>query len=118
MREVRLVRPEMGTGSIHMHKVVTALEKMKAQRVRVYSTFPRSQSKAFCLLTTSKDVHLRLGSMTDTERFHFASLLEEEMAQEPSKTLIIIGDDEEKGILVTLGEPNGKGPVFHLSPAN
>jgi len=118
MREVILHRPEHG-GSDHLHKVMDDLGQIASQVHKIYRTYPKDGQNGHVFLTTSKDIHLYLGQMSDDGQLNLAKLLLEEFEKGGNGELLITDPERKKGILATrrFVSPDA-GSIIHLAPAH
>jgi hypothetical protein len=124
MYQVNLYRPESNDRSTpelnHLHGVMDALGQVASQRVKVYRTYvPKHDKWTYILTTTSKDVHLSLGALSQEGQLFLAGLLHLEFVKgKCSELLLFEGGARNKGALVTLQSTENTGWCFHLSPAH
>lgn len=118
-REIVLQAPYSGSNP-HAPAVISELERMRNQRVRVFRTVARlGDSSCVTFKTTSKDIHLRLGAMTDTGRSGLGRLLEVEFASDDCDELLIYESSERgRAILVMQVSRATTNVVYSLSFAS
>ncbi|MBA3733238.1 hypothetical protein H0W91_02585 [Patescibacteria group bacterium] len=104
--------------------LVSELAEIRAQKARVYRTTVRSkfvgpQPETF--LTTSKDVHLRLGQMSEQAQWTLACLIHESLNDDGSPMGILLFEDPEKNwalfATTMTDETNDLLIQIHLEPA-
>ena len=124
MREVVLYRPQDNRRDTpqlnHLHGVMDALGQIASQHVKIYRTFvPKHDKWTYVFTTTSKDLHLALGALSQEGQLHLASLLHLEFVAGKCNKLLIFPEAERNrgGMLVTLQSTANTGWCFHLSPA-
>lgn len=126
MREVVLVRPNddrRDTPELdHLHGVLDALNQVASQHVKVYRTFvPKGDKGSYVFTTTSKDLHLALGTLSAEGRLHLASLLELEFeAGECQELLMFTEAERNRGAMLVTCQVDAVadwGWCFHISPA-
>jgi hypothetical protein len=104
--------------------LLRALRDEQQLKTRIYRTYVAgdvSVNKWFVFVTTSKDVHLRLGSFSRATCFILGKFLKGELARLSASQLLLVFKDEKKGLneglLVTLTR-EAEDYVFTLSPAH
>ncbi len=124
MHEVILHRPqtnERNTPELNlMHGVMDALNQVASQHVKVYRTFvPKHDKWVYVFTTTSKDIHLALGALSQKGQLHLAGLLHLEFVAGKRNELLLFHEPERSrgGMLVTLQSTENTELCFHLSPA-
>lgn len=81
---------EKANGNSNKGMVQEQLERLRAQRVKLYTTqVTNNNQKTFIFTTTSKDIHLSLGALGQTGRYYLAKLLEEEISRNDSSQLLV-----------------------------
>lgn len=99
-----------------------AISTAKSQVVRVFNTYHRMAHGqiVYILSTTSKDIHLELGTLSEEGLGSLCMFLGDEFRSEESSSLLLYADKQYKGdfaILVTCAREDASGRTFHLSPA-
>lgn len=98
------------------------LVEAKKHKSRIYRTYVdiAAQDKRYVLMTTSKDLHLKLGSLEWHFHHNLAKFLEEEFTSNRCYQLLLCFEDKareaEEGILVSMTIEGG-AVIFTLSPA-
>jgi len=105
----------------HLRSFWEGLTEAVKQKSRIYRTYVDAPEGRFVLMTTSKDLHLKLGSFDYGVNYHFAKLLEEEFDRHGIHLLLLRFVDSkqgfEKGMLVTMAK-EGTVIVFTLALAS
>lgn len=130
MREVHLHRldrdekrpcsPEL---TDHLYGLLHALQQVSNQGVKVYRTFVPKDDKQrpYTFMTTSKDIHLALGKLSQEGQLHLARLLKLEFEfGEFNELLLYPEKDGHRGcMLVTcqIADDADMGWCFHICPA-
>ena len=123
MYELILYRPQDGRDTPmlnHLRWVMDAFEQVSSQHVKVFRTFvPKHNKWTYVFTTTSKDIHLALGALSQEGQLHFAGLLHLEFVAGKCDELLFFPEAERSrgGMLVTLHSTANTGWCFHLSPA-
>ncbi|MDD2657144.1 MAG: hypothetical protein PHD04_00565 [Candidatus Pacebacteria bacterium] len=92
----------------HLWWVWKGMTEALEHKSRVYRTYidDVTSREQFTLVTTSKDLHLKLGSFDWQYNYHLAKCLEEEFKRCQCSQLLLCFEDavrnSEKGILVTM----------------
>jgi hypothetical protein len=97
----------LSQAATHSQQVVAnEIARLQDQKVRVYTTtvYPPSPSddvmpsiKRDRFVTTSKDIHLRIGQMSEEGRWHLAKLIRTEHDRcEHGEAGVLVYEDEEK----------------------
>ena len=119
MKNIHISSESTGPESL----LFTALQEMEERGARVYETVIYQDQKPMRLITTSKDIHLLLGSLTEEGRRAFAFLVKCEFCDNAELLLTGTrpGDSPSKkigGILITNVSANNQVVVCTLSQAN
>ena len=114
------------TGNPYVAEFARQLDQARKQKGKVYQTYVDDQGKKkFVFVTTSKDVHLGLGMLTNLGQSLLAKQLEYEFRNKTFGQLMLnlpseSGDEnDEKSVLVAMTEDRASGETcFGLSPAH
>ncbi len=112
MKEVNIFRSEReSVGDLNV--VVDEFTRIAASQARVYKTFIPLRNLTF--ITTSKDVHLKLGQMTVDGQMAFARFLLSKFEEELDETLLVHHGNRSIMAVRAIGSD---GLVVTLQPAN
>lgn len=100
---------------IHERQLYTEISNAENQRIKVYSTVVRRDPmSADTIITTSKEVHLALGTLSEFALSCLVTLIHEKLMGGES-ILIKVHDGDKYGFLATVTYPRG---TIHLSRAS
>lgn len=100
-----------------------SMNEAQKHKSRIYRTYVdvSLEDKRFVLMTTSKDLHLKLGSFEWSFNYNLAKFLEEEFAFRRCSQLLLCFEDakrnSEEGLLVSMTTERGS-IVFTLALAH
>ncbi len=120
MHTVSLTRPEKGDIGTHLEVVIAELEHLQKKGPRIYRTYCEYDGVHYVLTTTSKDLHLALGTFRPIPQMHFCMLLEQEFRRNEGvcNELTLVMSEEKGAMYVTKNQTDPKQISFHLSPAH
>ncbi len=105
------------TGSV-MIALLEQIKKKETSKSKVYRTTLRTTLLTEHFVTTSKDVHLFLGQLTEGAQFDLANLIHRHLDDKGGGLLIRKDQDEKGGWLATLGHQGHEdGSIIQLAPA-
>ncbi len=121
MLELQLKLPAKGTPSTHLTAVVEEMKRLETQKVKVFRTICDSRSKEirYIFTTTSKDIHLGLGTISGSALEHLGILIHElyESGHGDDEILVTRADDK-SAMLVTVTKYSNTALKFTLAPAH
>jgi hypothetical protein len=125
MHEEHLTTDEHAAGCIDCKRFFAELKKLARKGARIYSLPAYNGDQAYQLTTTSKELFLGLGRLTQRSRDHLCNLLCGALSQGRGMatfTLPSFTDDGEtrndRSLLVSCSEEADDGTyLLHLSPA-
>jgi|SRR3989344_2816729 len=118
MREVRLWQPENAPKPAYFRYLQEELNEIEG-KVKIYCTrCEASGMGSYILMTSSKDVHLGIGSLSKYGQFWFCHLLEEEFRTSNGAPFVLFIEQKSGGgLLVTRSTDADGKEIYHLSPA-
>jgi hypothetical protein len=119
MNVLSLFRPEHG-GSEHLHKLMDDIGSILSQDARIYRTYVNKTDRAYIFVTTSKDMHLLIGQLSDQGQYCLACLIEAKYktAGDGSNEVLVHNLLTEKKYLAVVTESNRHCCIIHISPAH
>jgi hypothetical protein len=116
MREVFLNGKNVQGTALHV-SFAEKLEKFFKRNGTVYQTYASACNRNVTLRTTSKDIHLFLGALSQSAQGDFVYILSAESSGEPFLLVGMYGNEQRKSILVTISTQRDS-VVIDLSPAH
>jgi len=120
MYEVVLSHPQAKEPGLNIQrKLRKEMAEARKQRVKVYRTHvPKHEKREYIFVTSSKDLHLSLGALSQEGQLNLALLLHLEFVAGNCNELLCFEDDDRGGgMLVGLTDTTSSGGMtFHISP--
>src|SRR4051812_21906837 len=88
----------------HAQALAKEFETIRSQKGRVYRTYYRGEARRYLFVTTSKELHVTFGMLSEDGHLHLGQLFEDQLSgiNAPAEMLLEAGGAHDDTMIVTV----------------